>query len=343
MKTLALVSLSITTAGILTLAACQKEPTTTGPATAQGGAPKSSPCTGSVKWACSGTILAFDDQAAFQTTYDCLLNEYETWNDWLETTYGYLNDDDYNDMLNSLGYVEDQPLMDFEQDLSFNSYRAKFYALEDQWLAAGADDNDDPDDECWIDDPILATITSEFGAFMIGTTIYWVSPDGTWYEVADSDCGALAHLMSDPENPPAGTLKIEVECEFECACHKVAKNVETNGSYKKAKQKVTHNCGGYAYNPEHGAVQKSYKKYLGLFWGRFKTDQHVDLVATPYSSQCVAATPYDETTGNDRRWRFAPEPVEFQTPTDNGCMDDGETCARFWIYGGSGNMHCINW
>lgn len=87
-------------------------------------------CFEGVKVVC-GHILKFNDLQHFQDVYDCLEQAYETWNDDFESQHSLLSDDDYNDYCDSIGFEDDQPLIDFESALNFYSYRKYMSGLED--------------------------------------------------------------------------------------------------------------------------------------------------------------------------------------------------------------------
>lgn len=140
------------------LGSCRKEPVTQNGSSSEGGLmTKDADCWSGVEVTCFG-ILAFQDTQRFQEVYDCLNNAYETWNDDFEATYGNLSEDDYEAMAISLGFDEDQPLIDFENHFGTSSYRRQLEAAIAVWEANGGAPADHPGNDDLIGDPILAAM-----------------------------------------------------------------------------------------------------------------------------------------------------------------------------------------
>lgn len=176
--------------GVL-LVACKKDMNRVAPSDVQQNIQKSekkkeNDCYKGVEVKCN--MLSFRDQDQFNSVYDCLTAAYESWLDDFESQYGNLSEDDYNDMADNIGFVDEQPLIDFESSLAFSSYRAHLAELEDTWLQNGADDNSCPLDNDLFADDVMATLYNKDGAVMIGGTIFYNTPDGTTIEIPNGDC-----------------------------------------------------------------------------------------------------------------------------------------------------------
>lgn len=106
---------------ILALLSCQKDRLDTSAAPSSMLQRHGSSCASGVRLACGGRILEFTDTAHYQAVYDCLEVEYQAHQDWALGQYGLLDDEAYNDILDSIGFNDDEPLEEFEQCLGFSS------------------------------------------------------------------------------------------------------------------------------------------------------------------------------------------------------------------------------
>ncbi len=163
-------------------------------------------CTRSVRLVCG--MLSFNDQAHFQETYDCLEAAYEAHLDAFEAQYGNLSEDDYNDMADQLGFVDEQTLIDFEGAMGFSSYRAYIFGEEDVWLNNGGDPQYGPGATNLFEDDIEAALMNKYGAVMIGGVIYLTLADGSVIEFCS--CELYDRYLQDPSsvdlNDPCITL-----------------------------------------------------------------------------------------------------------------------------------------
>lgn len=240
-------------------------------------------------------ILKFTDMQQFQDVYNCLDQANETWNDNFEAAHSSLSDDDYNAYCDSVGFEEDQPLIDFESALNFYSYRKYMSGLEDTWLANGADSASDPENGDVLEDDILATMFSYDKAVMINDTIYWIDNDGTMYLVTNGDCALLAQLQADPvvvsaHNPKRITIFPTKTTNSECRHWDGKGDWNYYASAKKYKWKTS-----FRYYPWGTSIKgkvKSYKKKNGN-WKKWKTDLEVNPYGTHYDYNCAESASYN--------------------------------------------------
>ncbi len=165
-------------------------------------------CSFPVAMACSGTMLEFPDQIAFEAAYDCLELKYEDYNDQFESLYTSLSDSAYADLVDSIGFDEVAPLRDFETNNGFHSMRQELETKETAWLALGTFDPTTDPNNTDLDDDILNTLLSREGDIKIGGIIYHYLDDGTIYEISDGDCNTLNALKQDLKHPPANVTRI---------------------------------------------------------------------------------------------------------------------------------------
>lgn len=114
--------------------ACRKElPSTTGARAESPGSQKAdvTACLKDVATACG--MLKFATWGEFEDTRACLQAAYEAHIDAFDNLYGNLDEDDYNNVVDQLGFTEDQPLIEFEDALNHNSHRRHLASLEAAW------------------------------------------------------------------------------------------------------------------------------------------------------------------------------------------------------------------
>jgi len=243
-----------------------------------------SDCARSVRVVCG--MLAFNDQAHFQEVYDCLEAAYEAHMDAFEAQWGYLSEDDYNDMADQLGFVDEQPLIDFEQTYSFSSYRAQMTMLEDAFLLNGGDTAFSPEADNLFDDQVLETMYNANGAIMIGGIVHYRAPDGTHIDFCN--CEVFEQYLTDPAsvnvNDPCVGLQKTLFCSSPCDCcksYQLDSDIDeyvTNERYIRWTLRFEYDKywagpqgGGFVWNHRSCAKIVHYKKVNGR-WKRRRAD-----------------------------------------------------------------------
>lgn len=160
--------------------------------------------------------------ARFYILRNCLScsleSAYEAHLDAFEAQYGNLSEDDYNDMADQLGFVDEQPLIDFEGAMGFASYRAHLAVLEDDRLANGANDALNPlVNDVFLDD-ILATLFNKDGAVMIGGVISYWAPNGDIYQIPDGDRALYDCIRLDPEMCDLSDVRVKHHRDADSLC-----------------------------------------------------------------------------------------------------------------------------
>lgn len=84
------------------------------------------------------TMLSFKSFKAHQAIKDNLEAELEEHEEWFLSKYGHLDDDVQDSIADAIGFVYEQPLIDFEQSLGFtNTMRESYEAAMEAWLENG--------------------------------------------------------------------------------------------------------------------------------------------------------------------------------------------------------------
>jgi hypothetical protein len=132
-----------------------------------------SPCGDVIKSvAFDGTMLVFQDGNQFSRVMECLAQQVDDYGDAFDNQVGGMTDEQAETYAQSIGFDEDQPLINFENNLGFYSLRTKIESDLVQWLNHPVlDENTDPDNHVVIDD-VLRALLNPAGKVNIGGTVY---------------------------------------------------------------------------------------------------------------------------------------------------------------------------
>lgn len=250
--------------------------------------------------------------------YDCLETAYEAHLDAFEAQYGYLSEDDYNDMADQLGFVDEQPFIDFESALGFDSYRALQAAAEDAWLDTGGDPSTGPFATNLFDDEIMETLMNEKGAVMIGGVIHLTLADGSVIEFCS--CELYEQYLQDPSsvdlNDPCITVNKTMYYGDGTCCKSYQK--EKDGDVYDTGKRITWTL-LFEYN-HHLDIARSYAKIRHWRWRNGKwRPRRADLLARAegiYShTDCKQGSTYTKTKAKKRKtlkatyWHWLPATI----------------------------------
>lgn len=248
-----------------------------------------------------GYIPTYTDMQHFEDVYNCLDEAYEIWNDDFEAEHADLSEDDYNDYCDSVGFEDDQPLIDFENALNFDSYRKCLHELEETWLANGAVDGDHPENGDIIEDDIMATMFSCDQTVIINDTIYWIN-EGVIYIVTELSCDLLVQLQADPDGVSTNDSRVIIfpttGPENDCKSWGGDENWNNYANNKKYRWDTS-----FRYYPWGTSIKgkiKSYKKKNGN-WKKYRTDLVVNPYGVQYDRGCNENAPYDWTKHKRRK------------------------------------------
>jgi len=141
------------------------------------------------------SILWFADWEHYQNTYNCLENAYEAHNDWFDQQTIGMSDEDAENYAASIGFDEDQPLINFELFQNFYSYRRWLRNIE----TALANTNNNPLDYDYLVDDIMATLVARNRCIRINNTLYYYHNDDEVYFTNSEDCFLINLLTQNPE------------------------------------------------------------------------------------------------------------------------------------------------
>jgi hypothetical protein len=149
--------------------------------------------------------------------------------------YGHLDDDAQDSIVNAIGFVYEQPLIDFEQSLRINNTMRKSYeAAMKKWIDNEEFDTDTyPRNQYWYDYVDMALMT-DLGEMKIGDSLFRVTPQG-FYVVTDSNINTLMSLESASVN----------FSQFANVIAEVKTSLNANNCRKRGSKSYTHS---YATN-----------------------------------------------------------------------------------------------
>lgn len=132
-----------------------------------------SPCVDAIKSvAFDGTMLVFQNGSQFTRVMECLAQQVDDHGDGFESQTTAMTDDEASDYAESIGFDDDQPLINFENNLGFYSLRTQIASDLVQWLNHPVlDENTDPDNHVVIDD-VLRALLNPAGEVKVGGTVY---------------------------------------------------------------------------------------------------------------------------------------------------------------------------
>lgn len=108
---------------------------------------------------------------------------------------GHLSEDDYNDMADLLGFVDEQALINFETSMGVVSYRSWFDGLLQTWMDGYGDPELFPHQNLF-GSPVAGALHNQHGAVMIAGRIHLVDPLGRRWEFCS--CQEYQAYLANP-------------------------------------------------------------------------------------------------------------------------------------------------
>jgi hypothetical protein len=119
---------------------------------------------------CDNNMMHFPNWESFANTVEQLEIDVDNHDDSFLNTYGNLNEDDLNDLEESMGHNPDLPLKAFEEHHSFCSLRQTEAAAEEAWLDASDQPGwsmDDWQENRFIADAVEQALYNPYNEIMI--------------------------------------------------------------------------------------------------------------------------------------------------------------------------------
>jgi len=125
----------------------------------------------SLTTSCQNNILIFPTLQDYETAIVKLDQQIEDYNDAFDQQTAGMTDTEADDYAESVGFNENQPLIDFEKELKFCSLRQHLAELDDSWLdqqGDGAWNLNTAPDEYYIDDETERALLGLGSEFIVG-------------------------------------------------------------------------------------------------------------------------------------------------------------------------------
>ena len=121
---------------------------------------------------CTNNIMVFASIELYNSTIENLETQVDSHNAYFDQLTNGMTDEQADTYAESIGFDEDKPITDFENQHNFCSLRKKLITLENQWLDQQGDGNwdlnTDPD-SYYIDDDVERALLNEQSEVLIGT------------------------------------------------------------------------------------------------------------------------------------------------------------------------------
>ncbi len=233
------------------------------------------------------TMLEFSDINAYETTLADLEEKLEMHDDSFIQEYGYLDDEALNDKEEEIGFNDQLPLIEFENQLGFqNSMRKAFVIAEKEWLNNEVlDPATDPSNTYVFGNAEMALL-NEGGEVKIGKSLLKLTKDG-FVEITDGDMNKLVRFdngdMSVLDEPNVKTNLDEASRSANCKSWKGEDNTDKYSSDKKViKHEHFH---AYPWKGTSEAQITSYKK-RGSGWVKYRMNLGVANQSYFYDNDC---------------------------------------------------------
>ena len=222
-------------------------------------------------------ILALNSISDVDQAIAYLEYKYDQYSDAFAAQYPSLTADQFADVEEAMGFNDDQPFIDFENQYGIYSLRASLAAQENNWLATTAGDEtagQDPDD-LYMDDYEVRTLVNSDGYIKVGTFYYVFLSDDSYYTYDGGGGGgciecpiplaAIKNLKPGDPMPP-GVKHFKPEPIVSLAAAVCRSRVKSKGFKKSSdgnwryKWKVKASDGPFEAPGRVKAITKSYKK-----------------------------------------------------------------------------------
>jgi len=305
-----------------------------------------------------GEILAFDDMETVEHTLKELEKQLDKYDEAFVAHNSGLDEEELYQIEQEIGYDENKPLTDFNNNLRFSSSNTAYLKAEALYLDQKTQNEEDDPDDHFIGEDVERTILNACNEVMIDDTIYKLTKDG-YFEIDDGDFRMLAKLddvdeldnddlpdnvryiqgdnakLDDIESlPDGGNSKSMTSNSFwswwRCRTWRLRSGRVTRGS-RRIKWSLSHWT--YPWGRYVTASTRNYKKWW-LGWRKYRT-WCAAKVYGKVSRDFFCWRKYDFNPHHHYRMRWSRQVrhrIKVQGRTKSGWV-------RGWHYGGSGIHH----
>lgn len=276
-----------------------------------------SECYSDIDVVCDG-ILRFDNIDHYENTIDCIDESHETWNADFEAIHDFIDDDQWNQLVDSLNFIEDQPYFDFDKYFKIKSYFSYIDSLDRVWYDVyNCDSLHDPDLFDLIGDDAEALLFNREMEIMIGDSLFKFYSDGTVIAIYGMDCNTLKAIRLDSSNAAHYSNVVRHPSPpLDPVCSRQGEEPRniyygTSGEYKiKCQHKMTN-----FFITKEKAKTKSQKKKSNGKWRKWATSLYIRIEGYEYGPGCVEQ-PYDIDVDKDKNRKKLK--IKYKSPLMNG-------------------------
>lgn len=247
-------------------------------------------------------MLAFNSLADVEKAMDYLEYKYEQYDDAFLAQNPGLTDDQYDALEESIGYNDDLPYIDFENQYGLSSKRAQISGAEDNWLEINGDDTTQDPDSGFVPDDEFRTIVNRYGELRVGSTYYVFNDDGTYYEGGAQFYSEIVALRTIKQNDPLPLHIIKHENSTvlaipppNCKSGKKSGGYQRNGNWRF---KHVTSIWNFPWGGRIIGKTKSHKKNSNGKWKKRRTTIGVQVMGDIVNANCEGAAylegPYKE-------------------------------------------------
>jgi hypothetical protein len=288
----------------------------------------------------SSQMLNFSSDTLFQTTMDSLEALQERANNAFAGLYTHLDEDDFNDLVDSLQYDHEGEFERFESSYNFSSLRTEYNRLLYSWIQKDSLDlTTHPAHKYPFSESMMALLNND-GAVKIDGNIYWFSEFG-YAIIQNDDLAVLRKLISGDftvlNSPNVIESAIETQ-KSNCKWHDTHIEQHTWSGNRRVIKTISH------FSLPWFAQQRSritaWRK-AWFVWVPFWRNLRIGLHSEFRNQNCSSSTGWVSQLDNERRrhsrsrshnyWGYG-----FFTKVQSG----GNACGRYG-YGGIERTWCL--
>ncbi len=289
------------------------------------------------------TILEFTSLQAFQDLAEQLQNDVDAWDDAFVAQWDFLNEDDLDAKEIEIGFDDQKPLTDFENQNDFYSLRNQFYDEENAWLDNEVlDESADPNDkEIYNFDDVEMALMNAQGEVKVGQTIYKYVDSGT-LKILDGDFTKLIQY-NDGDTTVVDNTNVIFEERSSAPC-RAMKEVSDyryfSGNTRRVKRKVNIRS-TTSYYARFRSKIISYKKKNNGRWRRKR--MWMSVAVQTYTFCSSYSRPGFSGWKTKKRKQLAKYMTHWNNPGHLRARRNGSSVKGYYQYAGYSNSKLLAW
>jgi hypothetical protein len=290
-------------------------------------------------------MLEFSSIAAYDSTITALENQINSHDDSFLAQYASLDEEAVNAKEVEVGFVYQQPLIDFENSYKItNSMRQVFVAEEANWLNNEILDLATDPSNIYVFDIAEMSLLNEKGEVKIGNSLLKLTKGG-FIEITDGDINILIRIdngdMSALAEPNVVTNIDEASRSGDCAWWK---GKDFGHEYVTGSKKVIKHVHFHAY-PWEGVSEAeitSYKK-SGSKWVKYRINLGVANQSYFMNNECNTTLAQEWSGWKRKNAKSISKRVVFWHAFPQYRAENGQSVTGYFEYDSYGNYLVLTW